>query len=223
MNNMREGILAGIRTSLGAKSGDPNRRAAAQSRIAAHARGPVPARAAVQASEAVISFAARLKAQGVTVAEATHLSDIPRLAAEYLRANNLPARLRMGADPALAALPWMAAAPLDVRNGRATASDETSLSKAFAGVAESGTLVLVSGADNPTTLNFLPETHIVVVRGTDVVGGYEDVWDRLRAAGSGLMPRTVNWVSGPSRTADIEQTIVMGAHGPRRLHVILAG
>ncbi len=220
MTGSRNGILSGIRKSLGAGSVDAGRRAAVEARIAAHARGTVPARASVQAGEAMIAFVARLKAQGVTVVEAAHLPDVPKLVAEYLRALNLPARLRMGADPELGALPWGTVAPLEVMPGRAQASDEVSLSKAYAGVAESGTLVLTSGPDNPTTLNFLPETHIVVVRGADVVGGYEDVWDRLRAM---PMPRTVNWVSGPSRTADIEQTIVMGAHGPRRLHVILAG
>lgn len=212
----RETILAGIRTSLKVYGDDPERRAVAEARIKAHARGTVPERATVQDGQAVIAFVARLKAAGVTVAEAAHLSDVPKLASDYLRANNLPARLRMGSDPDLAGLEW----PIDVLHGRAEGSDEVSLSKAFAGVAETGTLVLTSGPDNPTTLNFLPETHIVVVRGGDVVGGYEDAWDRLRKA---PMPRTVNWVSGPSRTADIEQTIVMGAHGPRRLHVILAG
>ncbi len=213
----RDTILAGIRKSLKVEAGDAARRSAAEARIKAHQRGTVPARAAVQAGEAMIAFVARLKAASITVAEAAHLSDVPKLAADYLRANNLPARLRMGSDPDLAGLPW----EIEVLNGRAEGSDEVSISKAFAGVAETGTLVLTSGPNNPTTLNFLPETHIVVVRGADVVGGYEDVWDRLRLGGP--LPRTVNWISGPSRTADIEQTIVMGAHGPRRLHVILAG
>ena len=221
--NAREKILSGVRRSLGAEAADPSRRAAVESRITAHGRNTVPARGAVRGGQAMVAFVARLKSAGITVAEAAHLSDVPRLVADYLRANNLPARLRMGADADLAALPWQTAGALEVMPGRAEPSDEISLSKAFAGIAESGTLVLISGADNPTTLNFLPESHIVVVRAADVVGGYEAAWERLRAAGAGKMPRTVNWISGPSRTADIEQTIVMGAHGPRRVHVILAG
>ena len=81
-----------------------------------------------------------------------------------------------------------------------------------------------SGADNPTTLNFLPETHIVVLESGDLVGTYEEVWTRLREKfGEGEMPRTVNMITGPSRTADIEQTLELGAHGPRRLHVIILG
>ena len=91
-------------------------------------------------------------------------------------------------------------------------------------VAESGTLVLTSGVDNPTTLNFLPETAIVVVDAADIAGDYETVWDRLRAeTGEAPLPRTVNWVNGPSRSADIEQTLLLGAHGPRSLHVIVVG
>ncbi|MGD9869106.1 MAG: lactate utilization protein C, partial [Hyphomicrobiales bacterium] len=107
--------------------------------------------------------------------------------------------------------------------GRAEDDDTASQSHAAAGASETGTLILTSGPDNPTTLNFLPETHMVVVRSQDILGSYEDVWNRLRETfGEGVMPRTVNMVSGPSRTADIEQTIVMGAHGPRRLLVLVA-
>ena len=212
----RDKILASVRKSLNVPAGDLARRLQAEARISARARGTVPARATVTGGDAVVAFVARLKAAAVTVAEAAHLSDVPKLAAEYLRDNNLPARLRMGAEQDFSGLPW---APLEIATGRAEATDEVAIAKAFAGVAETGTLVLTSGADNPTTLNFLPETQIVVIRAGDVVGGYEQAWDRLRAAGA--MPRTVNWISGPSRTADIEQTIVMGAHGPRRLHVIL--
>jgi L-lactate dehydrogenase complex protein LldG len=96
------------------------------------------------------------------------------------------------------------------------------VSRAIAGVAETGTLILVSGAGNPISLNFLPETHIVLVDAGDIVGSYEEAWDRLRALyGEGTLPRTVNWISGPSRTADIEQTIIRGAHGPKRLIVVI--
>ena len=102
--------------------------------------------------------------------------------------------------------------------------DLAAVSHAFGAVAESGTLMLVSGADNPTTLNFLPDTHMVVVDAKDVAGDYESLWRRLREKfGDGLMPRTVNLITGPSRSADIEQTLILGAHGPRRLHVMVVG
>ena len=124
--------------------------------------------------------------------------------------------------PTCAALAWGSEPALERRKGPAAGDDEVGLSHATAAVAETGTLVLASGADNPVTLNFLPETHIVVVEDKDLVGGYEGAWDKLRARfGRRAMPRTVNLVSGPSRTADIGGQLVMGAHGPRRLCVIL--
>ena len=97
-----------------------------------------------------------------------------------------------------------------------------SVTPAFAGIAETGTLMLTSGKDRPATLNFLPETHIVVLKASQVVGAYEDAWDLLRQAeGEGVMPRSVNLITGPSRTGDIEQKIQLGAHGPRRLHIVV--
>jgi L-lactate dehydrogenase complex protein LldG len=106
--------------------------------------------------------------------------------------------------------------------GAADPGDEASLSHAAAGVAETGTLVLASGPDNPVTLSFLPETHIVVVEAKDIVGGYEDAWAIVRERfGEGQMPRTVNMISGPSRTGDIGGRLVLGAHGPRRQCVIV--
>ena len=90
------------------------------------------------------------------------------------------------------------------------------------GVAETGSLVMVSGPDNPSTLNFLPDNHIVVVRAKDLASDYEGVWAKVRFAfGKSAMPRTVNWITGPSRSGDIEQTMLLGAHGPRRLHVVV--
>ncbi len=81
--------------------------------------------------------------------------------------------------------------------------------------------MLHSGPQTPTTLNFLPENHVVVVRASQVVGAYEEVWDRLRAANPAALPRTVNMITGPSRTGDIELRLELGAHGPRRLHIVL--
>ncbi len=84
--------------------------------------------------------------------------------------------------------------------------------------------MLTSGRDNPTTLTFLPETHVVVLDGNDIVGDYEAAWTKLRARyGKAAMPRTVNLITGPSRSADIEQTLLLGAHGPRRLQIVLVG
>ncbi len=151
---------------------------------------------------------------------------VPEAVARYLAAENLPAELVMAPDPGLDDIPWHTRPLLRIRRGRAEPEDAVSLTPCFAAVAETGTLMLVSGAQTPTTLNFLPDTHIAVVRAAQVVAAYEDGWDRLRAAATPGMPaqalpRVVNFITGPSRTGDIEQRIVLGAHGPRRLHIVL--
>ena len=147
----------------------------------------------------------------------------PAAVADYLRVHNLPATLRIGDDPLLNSLTWTRT-QIEVKHGASDGTDAVGLSHAVAGVAETGTLVLTSGSDNPTTINFLPETHVVVVKAADVVGDYEAAWKGIRARyGKGAMPRTVNMVTGPSRSGDIEQTILLGAHGPRRLHIVVVG
>ncbi|MGH7055097.1 MAG: LutC/YkgG family protein, partial [Stellaceae bacterium] len=118
-------------------------------------------------------------------------------------------------------IPWESRPLLHIRRGRAEASDPASLTPAFAAIAETGTLMLISGAETPTTLNFLPDTHIVILHERQIVAAYEDAWDRLRARAGARLPRTVNFITGPSRTADIEQHLELGAHGPRRLHIVM--
>jgi L-lactate dehydrogenase complex protein LldG len=146
---------------------------------------------------------------------------VPSAIAGYLRANNLPACLRAGLDPELVKLPWEREPTLELQRGRAEAADQVGLTRAIAGVAETGTLILASGPDNPVTLNFLPETHIVLLSAKDIVGSYEDAWIKLRERFGKSLPRTVNMISGPSCTGDIGSTIIRGAHGPRRMCVIV--
>jgi L-lactate dehydrogenase complex protein LldG len=152
------------------------------------------------------------------------LNDVPEEVAQYLANNNLPSQVRMAADPMLAAISWDKRPTLEILTGRAQEPDHVSVTGAFAAIAETGTLMMISGPEHPTTLNFLPDTHILVLRADQVVGPYEEAWDRLRqrSADTGRgMPRTVNLITGPSRTGDIEQTILLGAHGPRRMHIVL--
>jgi len=217
----RANILRRVRRGLKVTGDEPARLAAVAGRLGAHGRNLVPDRSRGDAAHREALFEAMATAVHATVARVPSRDAIPAAVSDYLRGLNLPQRLRHGADPLLESLPWKTT-PIEVRTGRADPSDDVSLSHAFAGVAETGTLAMLSGLDNPTTLNFLPETHVVVLEARDLVGAYEDVWDRLRARlGEGVMPRVVNMITGPSRTADIEQKIELGAHGPRRLHIIL--
>src|SRR3712207_2001775 len=126
----------------------------------------------------------------------------------------------------LSAIPWGDRPMLEAERRRADPADAVGVQHGYAGIAETGTLMLPSSPGRPTTLNILPETEIVVLRATRVVGAYEEAWDLLRAENrdaltGGHMPRNVMLVTGPSRSADIEQTLELGAHGPRRLHVVL--
>lgn len=205
---------------------DPNesesaRRAAVTRRIKSHSRQPIPERARGEHTALVERF--KTYAGGTaTVVSLASPAEIPAAIADYLRTANLPARIRMGSDPGLASLPWSSAASLERLTGPAEPHDEVGLSAAVAGVAETGTLVLAAGQENPVTLGFLPETHIIVVGENQIVGAYEDAFDIVRKRlGDRTMPRTLNFISGPSRTADIAGTIVMGAHGPRRMCVLV--
>ena len=221
----RDDILGGIRRSLGRVATAGAGAETVAERVAAHRRNLVPARAAALGAAARVDlFVEMAEAVQTTVARVAADSDIPAEIARYLAAENLPAELRMAPDPALDALPWNEQPLLQLRRGRAEPGDAVSLTPCFAAVAETGTLMLVSGEATPTTLNFLPDTHIVLVRAGQVVASYEDGWDLLRAQSADTlwgMPRTVNFITGPSRTGDIEQRIELGAHGPRRLHVIV--
>lgn len=219
----REAILGKVRAALGVAGDETGRRQAVDNRITTRHRHLTPERVKGKpADDLVRTFRSYLEAVQSTVIEVDR-ADVPSAIARYLRETNLPSRLRTGADPWLAALDWGREPTLTRLAGRAEPGDEVSVSKAVAGVAETGTLVLASGADNPVTLTFMPETHVVVVERDHIVGPYEDAIARIRQTyGDGHMPRTVNLVSGASRTGDIGGRIVMGAHGPRQLCVIIA-
>jgi L-lactate dehydrogenase complex protein LldG len=219
----RSMIFERIRAALGAERLDRARRSAVQRRLARHPRGPLPARAKRQGEERVALFAAMLAKQGADVRRVATPKEAVGAVASYLGTCNLPPRVRMGRDPMLAALPWREAWDIERAFGAAEPNDRASLSRAVAGAAETGTLFLLSGSDNPTSLNFLPEAHSVLIAASDIFASYEEAFDRIRALSGGVMPRSVNLISGPSRTADIEQTIVRGAHGPRGLLVVILG
>ena len=226
----RDDILGGIRRALKRGPVLAEREAELAERVAAHRRNLIPARAAALDHAARVDlFVAMAEEVQTTVARVASDEAVPAEVARYLAAENLPADLVMAPDPALDAIPWDARPLLTIRRGRAEAGDAVSLTPCLAAIAETGTLLLVSGADTPTTLNFLPDTHIVVLRAGQVVASYEDGWDLVRTRSQDApeaplrqaWPRTINLITGPSRTGDIEQRIQLGAHGPRRLHVVL--
>jgi L-lactate dehydrogenase complex protein LldG len=152
------------------------------------------------------------------------LAAVPAAVAGYLAAQSLPTEFAMAPHPELQQIPWPERPLLRIREGRGEPNDAVSVQHGYAGVAETGTLMLPSSPERPTTLNLLSDAAIVVLRANRVVGAYEEAWDLLRAErrdDAAFMPRNVMLVTGPSRSADIESTLELGAHGPRRLHVVL--
>lgn len=219
----RAAVFAGIRRSLGVTGAEAPRAFEVRTRLTEAPAGIVPRRGQGSLDERVETFKAEAARVQATVSEVPALADVPGEVARFLRDNNCPASLRMGADERLSAMPWSATA-LEILHGASDGHDANAVSMAFAGIAESGTLALVSGPANPTTLNLLPDSHIVVLQRENLMADYEGVFARLRAAyGKGGAPRTLNLITGPSRSADIEQTLLLGAHGPRRLHIVIAG
>ncbi len=206
----RDAVLARIRAATGGAEGE------APDRLLTRPGGPRPARAE---GDPVARFAAEARAAGGTVSGPVRPADVPAAIAAWLAAENLPARLAASPDPALDRYPWSRRPLLTLDRRRAAPGDRVSLTPCFAGVAETGTLATLSGPERPVTLNFLPEAHVALVGTRDLVGACEDLWARVRQAGD--MPRTVNLITGPSRSADIGQELHMGAHGPRRLHIVL--
>jgi L-lactate dehydrogenase complex protein LldG len=219
----RELIFAALRRSLGVTGTEAPRRAAVAARLAGHPRGVVPARGQLPPQERLDLFTRMLEAASGTTERVALAADIPAAVAGFLRGHNLPFRVRHGDDPRLD-VPWGNAAALEILRGPSDGHDLAAVSHAFTAVAETGSLVLASGPDNPTTLNFLPDVHIVVVDAADIAPDFETAMARLRERyGTSTLPRTVNMITGPSRSADIEQTLLLGAHGPRKLHVIVVG
>ena len=214
-NSAREQILSDIRQALNRTTSlDKSVSAALETRLAAHSIHVQP----VVEADLVGQFIAKSKAVASTVATVPSLAQVVEAVTQYLTTSSQKLEVVMAPDPLLDGIDWPVSMKIERR--QAGRQDVVSITGVFAAIAETGTLVLLSGAHSPTTLNFLPDVHIVIVRRQQIVTHIEDVWRRMRSELE-EMPRTVNLITGPSRTADIEQTIQLGAHGPRSLHVVL--
>lgn len=205
----RAAILARIREARGARA------AASATPPADGARGPLPP----LETDLAARFCARAESMQASTDRVADLREVPAAVAAYLREHDLP--FEGCVSPEIAALDWNAAG-LALRAGAARPDDPVGVTTVFAAIAETGTLMLLSGPGTPATASLLPETHIAVAPLARIVPYMEDGWDLLRRE-RGELPRAVNFVSGPSRTADIDQQIVLGAHGPYRVHIILYG
>jgi len=222
----KDAILGAIRRGLKRGPLPADQAAMLEGRIAAHPRHLIPARSRLPRPDQIALFIRNVEKEFGTVERIPDLEAVPAAITDYLAAQNLPARLVMAPHPELESIDWSTRPLLARETRRAQDGDLVSLQHAWAAVAETGTLFFPSDPVRPATLNLLPDTEIVLLRASAIVGAYEEAWDRLRAERrdpltGGWMPRNLMLVTGPSRSADIEQTLELGAHGPRRLHILL--
>ena len=219
MSGDRAAILSALKRKLDHADRDVTAPAA---RITARQANLVPARGAGDRETQIHRFTEEREMVSATVARISSEAELPAEIARYLSSQNLPAVIRSA--PALNDVPWDLQPTLTVNDGTVLTTDVVGVNRAFAGVAETGTLVFRSGPDSPTTINFLPLTHIAVLSTKDLHGDYESIWTKLRLAQEHepiQMPQAVNMVTGPSATGDIEQTMQHGVHGPQNMHVVL--
>lgn len=212
----RAAILARIRKRQGRGASSrpsPAELEAVETYVRCHPRGPLPP----VAEDVVTRFRRRAEAMQSTTEAVDGMPEVPGAVARYLDAHGLG---RAGCVwPRLAWLDW-ASAGLRLEPRAAEDRDAVGVTGVFAALAETGTLMVVSGPDTPAAASLLPETHVAVVPAARIVKHMEDAWTLARAE-LGELPRMVNFISGPSRTGDIDQTIVVGAHGPSRVHMIV--
>jgi len=208
----RDEILARVRAGL-AKGDAGTRRATALAYLRTASPGTQP----MLVGDLVARFCAKAGSLASTVERVADYAAVPARVAAYLAAHDLPVRAVTALD--VAGLDW-AAAGVDSHSGCAADADPVGITGCFCAIAETGTLLLLSGPATPASVSLLPETHIALVPAARVVATMEDAFALLRRE-RGQLPRAANFVSGPSRTGDIEQTIVLGAHGPCRVHLII--
>ena len=164
----------------------------------------------------VATFAERAGWTQTEVRVLDSMADVPAAVADLLRSKNLPASVHLPRDAELSALPW--GTTLTVKR-EAPGPDDAAVSTAPFALAETGTLVYPARADSLAAWHFRPGMEIAILRAQNVVPQMEDALARIKSTGA--IPHTINFVTGPSRTGDIEQTLELGAHGPKALAVLV--
>ena len=213
MSAARERILDAVRRSLGRAGPLPESvRAGLERRLSA----PTPNLKPALAEDPVSLFVRKASAVHTRTSVVPTFAGVSEAVVRHIEDNGLGDAIVVA--PELEGLRW--SNRLVVEGRAARGPDQLGVTGAFAGIAETGSVMLLSGPESPTTLNFLPEDHIVVLRESRIVPHPEDAWALLREE-RGAMPRTVNLICGPSKTGDVELVITEGAHGPRRFHVVV--
>lgn len=213
MNDARQNILERIRKANQLMP-QADSLEVVRARIARHARGPQPQ----WQQDTMTRFLQKVEQSAASYEQVKTPKEITDAVISYMESHALNGKLICAGTELLSRIQWPEKLSVEAR--AATTDDKVVLTEAFAGIAETGSIVMCSGKESPVSLNFLPDFFISAIHANTVVDRMEDVWEKLREQGGG-MPRAINIVTGPSRTADVEQIIQMGAHGPRRVHLLL--
>ena len=183
------------------------------SRLRHHRDAPAPPRyVAPSMEDCVAQFVAMAGAAAAEVHTLASAAGIPTAVADALRARNLPAHIHIPAAQRLRHGEWTLAV-----DTAPPGPDDAALALAPLAIAETGTLVYPATAEAPSSWHFRAGMEIAVIYAGDILPTMEDVIARLGAR----LPPTLNFVTGPSRTGDIEQTLELGAHGPKELVVLV--
>ena len=219
----RDAVLGRVAKALGKTDDRAAAHAEAQRYIDAHAHGPRP----TMPDDLVIRFLQRARDMSSTVERIADRRAIPAAVARYVDGLELPPAIAVQKSrhgvcwPEFGDLDW-ASAGLAIETRPTGGNDRLGITGSFCAIAETGTIVVLSGADTPTATTLLPDTWVAVVRADRIVSGMEEAFALIRSERGGV-PRAINMISGPSRTGDIEQTMVLGAHGPYRVHLLVIG
>lgn len=215
-SHARKAIFDRIRAAQGRPARvSEDERAAVRDYLQRHPVGPQPD----VGGDLIARFTEQAERMSDTVDRIAALEDVPAAVARYLDAQSI-ARKAVGWET-VKGLDWRAAG-IEFEPRPPENLDKVGITGCFCAVAETGTLMLLSGQETFASASLLPETHVAIVEAKRIVATMEDAFALARAE-RGELPRATNFISGPSRTADIEQTIVLGAHGPFRVHVVLVG
>ncbi len=221
MTSPREEIFSRLRRSLNGRRADNRSHQELSGRLDAPPRNLMPRYTRVDDADAIELFTAMASLSAATLTRVGNWQLVPKEIAAYCRIQRISPEAVVSQEDELKNLPWRDALSM-TRFEPPGRNDGVGVSLAYAGIAETGTVVHLSGPDHPISLNLLPENHIAVLPSSRVVACYEDLWEKMGDEfGPGHMPRTVLWVTGPSRTADVGQQMLLGAHGPVREHIIV--
>jgi L-lactate dehydrogenase complex protein LldG len=212
----RAAIMGRVRAALNVSGARTTQHASAEEYLLRNQRGPQP----TLEGDLVQRFIDWSVRQASTVERIASDAEIPAAVARYCDTLGVPREVVTW--PIYAQLEW-ADAGVRCASRPTQGQDKTGVTSVTAGIAETGTILITPSATDHTASVLLPDNHIAIVPAAQIVATMEDGYEIAKAQNGGQPPRAMHYISGPSRTADIAQTLVIGAHGPIRVHVIVVG